>query len=299
MPTIELSAGTIDYLDTGGDGPIVVPVHGLIQDATVWGDVVADLRTDHRCVVPTLPLGSHRTPMAPDADLSIHGQARLLAELVDRLGLRDVTLVVNDWGGPLITAVERPELFERLVATPCEAFDNLPPGLPGKFAGLAGRMPGGIFVAAQAMRIRPLRGLPNVLGRMVTGPIPHDLVDGWVAPLLAERGVRRDVARYIRTTDNGSLDAITGDLARLDMPVLVAWTTDDLVMPAEHGPRLADLVPNGRYVEIPDSRTLVPLDQPGVLAGIVRDFVRATPAGSAVPDASRSASRAPGEATER
>ena len=65
MPTIELSAGTIDYLDTGGDGPVVVPVHGLIQDGTVWRDVVADLRRDHRCVVPTLPLGAHRTPMAP------------------------------------------------------------------------------------------------------------------------------------------------------------------------------------------------------------------------------------------
>lgn len=299
MPTIALSAGTIDYLDTGGDGPVVVPVHGLIQDATVWGDVVADLRTDHRCVVPTLPLGAHRTPMAPDADLSIQGQARLLAELVDQLDLHDVTLVVNDWGGPLITAVERPELFDRLVVTPCEAYDNLPPGLPGKFAALAGRVPGGIFVAAQAMRVRPLRRLPNVLGRMMTAPMPHDLVDGWIVPLRTQRGVRRDLARYIRTTDDGSLDAVTGDLARLDMPVLVAWTTDDLVMPAEHGPRLAELVPNGRYVEIPDSRTLVPLDQPGVLAGIVRDFVRATPPGSAAPDASRAGPHVPREATGR
>lgn len=278
MPTIELSAGTIDYLDTGGDGPVVVPVHGLIQDGSVWRDVVADLRTDHRCVVPTLPLGAHRSPMAPEADLSIDGQAHLLAEFVDRLDLHDVTLVANDWGGPLITATERPELIDRLVLTPCEAFDNLPPGLPGKFAALAGRVPGGLFLAAQALRIRPLRGMPTVLGRMLTAPIPHDLVDGWIVPLRTNRGVRRDLARYIRTTDEGSLDAITGDLARLDVPVLVAWTTDDLVMPAEHGPRLADLVPDGRYVEIADSRTLVPLDQPTVLARLVREFVRDTPA---------------------
>ena len=278
MPTIQLSAGTIDYLDTGGDGPVVVPVHGLIQDGSVWRDVVADLRTDHRCVVPTLPLGAHRSPMAPEADLSIDGQAHLLAEFVDRLDLHDVTLVANDWGGPLITATERPELIDRLVLTPCEAFDNLPPGLPGKFAALAGRVPGGLFLAAQALRIRPLRGMPTVLGRMLTAPIPHDLVDGWIVPLRTNRGVRRDLARYIRTTDEGSLDAITGDLARLDVPVLVAWTTDDLVMPAEHGPRLADLVPDGRYVEIADSRTLVPLDQPTVLARLVREFVRDTPA---------------------
>ena len=294
MPTIELSAGTIDYLDTGGDGPVVVPVHGLIQDGTVWRDVVADLRRDHRCVVPTLPLGAHRTPMAPEADLSINGQARLLAEFVDRLDLHDVTLVANDWGGPLITAVERPELIDRLVLTPCEALDNLPPGLPGKFAALAGRVPGGLFLAAQALRIRPLRGMPTVLGRMLTAPIPHDLVDGWVVPLRTQRAVRRDLARYIRTTDEGSLDAITGDLARLDVPVLVAWTTDDLVMPFEHGTRLADLVPDGRYVEIADSRTLVPLDQPTVLAGLVREFVRDTPANrptSAAHASARSAQR--------
>ncbi len=277
MPTIDLSAGPIDYLDTGGDGPVIVPVHGLIQDHTVWRAVVADLRTDHRCVVPTLPLGAHRTPMAPDADLSMNGQARLLAEFVDRLDLHDLTLVANDWGGPLITAVERPELIDRLVLTPCEAFDNVPPGLPGKFAALAGRMPGGIFLAAQALRVRSLRRMPNVLGRMIAGPIPHDLVDGWAVPLRTQRGVRRDLARYLRTTDDCSLDAITGDLAELDLPVLVAWTTDDLVMPVDHGTRLAELLPDSRHVEIADSRTLVPLDQPAVLAGLVRGFVGDTP----------------------
>jgi pimeloyl-ACP methyl ester carboxylesterase len=280
MPTIELSAGRIDYLDTGGDGPVVLPVHGLIMDATVWGDVVADLETDHRCVVPTLPLGAHRTPMRPEADLSLAGQARLLAELIERLDLHDVTLVANDWGGPLVTAVEHPHLIDRLVLTPCEAFDNIPPGLPGKFARLSGRLPGGLFLAAQAMRLRPLRRMPNVLGRMVSDPIPHDLVDRWIVPLRSDRGVRRDLARYIRTTDDSCLDAIVDDLARLEVPVLVAWTTDDLVMPAEHGPRLAALVPQGRYVEIADSRTLVPLDQPAVLAGLLRDFIRDTPAGT-------------------
>lgn len=289
MPTIELSAGPIDYLDTGGDGPVVVPVHGLIMDATLWRDVTGDLRTDHRCVVPTLPLGAHRTPMKPDADLSLAGQARLLAELIERLDLRDVTLVANDWGGPLVTAVERTDLIDRLVLTPCEAFDNIPPGLPGRFAGFAGRAPGGLFLAAQSLRFRPLRGLPLVLGRMVSAPIPHDLVDGWVVPLRTQRGVRRDLARYVRTTDYSGLDAIVDDLARLDVPVLVAWTTDDLVMPAEHGRRLAELVPDGRLVEIADSRTLVPLDQPAVLAGLVRDFIRDTPSRTTAPRGSAAA----------
>lgn len=277
MPTIELSAGPIDYIDTGGDGPVVVPVHGLIQDASVWRDVVADLRTDHRCVVPTLPLGAHRTPMRPDADLSIDGQARLLAELLERLALDDVTVVVNDWGGPLITAVDRPDLVDRLVVTPCEAFDNFPPGLPGRFAALVGRLPGGIFMAAQSLRVRPLRRMPTVLGRMAMPPLPHDLIDGWVVPLRTQRAVRRDLARYLRTSPAGRFEDLVDELAVLEVPTLVAWTTDDLVMPADHGPRLSELLPHGHYTEIADSRTLVPLDQPGVLARLVREFVREHP----------------------
>ncbi len=284
MATIELSAGTIDYLDTGGSGPVVVPVHGLVMDGTVWRDVVDDLRSDHRCVVPTLPLGSHRTPMHPDADLSLDGQAQLLAEFLQRLALHDVTLIANDWGGPQVTAVEHPELVERLILTPCEAFDNLPPGLPGKFAGLAGRMPGGLFMAAQSLRLRPLRRLPITFGWMATGPIPRELFDGWIEPLRTQRGVRRDLAKYVRTTDYSRLDAITRDLAALDLPALVAWTIDDRMMPKEHGPRLAELLPHGHYVEISDSRTLVQLDQPVVLAGLIRDFIRSHPAGDAEPD---------------
>ena len=62
MPSIALSAGTIDYVDTGGDGPVVVLVHGLLMDSSLWDAPVAELSADHRCVAPTLPLGAHRHP---------------------------------------------------------------------------------------------------------------------------------------------------------------------------------------------------------------------------------------------
>src|ERR1035441_4125358 len=53
---IELSAGTIEYQDTG-DGPALVLLHGLMMDASLWDEPIADLSADHRCVAPTLPLG--------------------------------------------------------------------------------------------------------------------------------------------------------------------------------------------------------------------------------------------------
>jgi pimeloyl-ACP methyl ester carboxylesterase len=58
-------------------------------------------------------------------------------------------------------------------------------------------------------------------------------------------------------------------------PVLVVWADGDKVMPAEHGRRLADLVPDGQLVLVDDSYTLVPLDQPARLARAIREFTRA------------------------
>src|SRR5882672_7025167 len=102
MEQIDLSAGTIEYADTGGDGPVIVLLHGLLMDSSLWDAVIADLSADHRCVAPTLPLGAHRHAMHADADLSPHGIARLVAEFLDRLDLRDVVLVGNDTGGALV-----------------------------------------------------------------------------------------------------------------------------------------------------------------------------------------------------
>jgi pimeloyl-ACP methyl ester carboxylesterase len=274
MPEIELSAGTIEYVDTGGDGPVVVPVHGVVMDGTVWNEVVANLRADHRCVIPTLPLGAHRRAMNSDADLSLAGQARLLGELIERLDLRDVTLVANDWGGPQVTALDDPDRVVRLVLTPCEAFDNLPPGLPGKFALLAGKLPGGLFLAAQSLRIRALRRLPFTFGwMMATRPIPRQLVDSWIVPLRTQRGVRRDLAKLARTTDTNALVEAAHRLEGYDRPVLVIWSVDDKVMPREHGRRLAELVVNGTLVEVDDSAVLMPIDQPAELAKHIRRFI--------------------------
>ena len=50
------------------------------------------------------------------------------------------------------------------------------------------------------------------------------------------------------------------------------------MMPPDHGRRLADLLPDGRLVEIADSYTVVPHDQPQRLAEAVRVFITSTAA---------------------
>src|SRR6266851_6865606 len=108
MQEIELSAGVLEYEDTGGSGPIIVLLHGLVMDGSLWRHVVDELRADYRCIVPTLPLGGHRRPMWANADLSPQGIGRLQAEFLEKLDLREVTLVGNDSGLFQIAAGSHP-----------------------------------------------------------------------------------------------------------------------------------------------------------------------------------------------
>jgi pimeloyl-ACP methyl ester carboxylesterase len=277
MQEIELSAGTIEYEDTGGSGPIVVLLHGLIMDGSLWRHVVRKLRADHRCVVPTLPVGGHRRPMRADADLSLRGLARLEAEFLEALDLRDVTLVGNDLGLFQVTAGEYPERIARLVITSCEAFENIPPGLPGHTVAFAAKLPGGLFALVQPLRLRALRRLPFALGWMAKRPIPYEITDAWLRPLLTQRQIRRDLLKYLHNYNTDDLLAAAERLRSFDRPALIIWAAEDRVMPPAHGRRLAALLPHTRLLEITDSYTLIPEDQPDELARAIRQFVRDTP----------------------
>jgi pimeloyl-ACP methyl ester carboxylesterase len=276
MPELELAAGVIDYEDTGGEGPVLVLLGGLVMDGSVWDPMLAELRRDHRCIVPTLPLGAHRHPMRRDADLSLYGFAGMISELLERLDLRDVTLVQNDHAAALVLAGENPERVARLVISSCEAFDNYPPGLPGKNMRLTAMVPGGIFVSMQALRLRSLRRLPIAFGWMTKRPLPDELLDRWFRPLQTQRGVRRDLRKYVTGARRAQMQEVCERLRGFERPTLVVWTPEDRVQRPEHGRRLAALLPDARLLEINDSYTLIMRDQPEAFARAVRDFVRET-----------------------
>lgn len=279
MPEVDLSAGTVEYGDTGGDGPEIVLLHGVGMDGSLWRNVVAGLRLDFRCVVPTLPLGGHRRPMKPEADLSIMGMARLVAEFLEKLDLHGVTLVGNDWGGAQLLVSEGLDgRVGRLVLASCEAFDNYPPGVPGRALARAARVPGGFYPAFQAMRVRSLRRLPMTWGWMSKRPVPAKVMDEWFRPLQNSAEIRRDLRKYALSIP--PKEVLLGwheKLRHFDRPALVVWASEDRVMPPEHGRRLAGMFPNGRLVEIPDTYTLIPEDQPREFARTIRSFVWDTP----------------------
>lgn len=280
MPTVKLSAGTIDYEDTGGDGPPLVFLHGLLMDSSLWDQVIAELAADYRCIAPTLPLGAHRQAMQPDADLSMRALARLVDEFLRRLELDGVTLVGNDTGGALVQLVvcEAPERLAAIVLASCDAFDNYPPGLTGKMLVLTGRLPTAAFgVFMQQLRLRLVRRLPIAFGWLTKRG--DAATARWLRPLLDHPDVRRDTVRVLRAvhSERSLLVEAAECLRTFDKPALVVWASEDRVMPPEHGHRLAELLPQGRLVEVSDSYTLIPLDRPDALAAAIREFTSSWP----------------------
>jgi len=273
---VDLSAGRIRYRDVG-EGPPIVFVHGLLVDGRLWRKVTPALEGEFRCIVPDLPLGSHTIPMRDGADVTPPGLARMITELIEKLDLQDVTLVGNDTGGALtqIAVTENADRIARVVLTPCDAFDNF---LPPMFKGMEylAKVPPLLTAFVQPLRLRPLRRLPIAFGWLTKRPVSDpDVEDSWVHAFFSNGGVRRDVARILRSIDSRYTVEAAEKLRSFDRPVLLAWATEDKVFPVEHAHRLAELIPDARVEEIADSYSFVPEDQPERLAELIREFAGA------------------------
>jgi pimeloyl-ACP methyl ester carboxylesterase len=273
-PEIQLSAGTIKYQDTGGSGPVILFVHGLLATGDLWSTVIPRLSDRARCVAPDLPLGGHKTPMNPDADLSPRAVAGLLAEFMERLDLNDVTVVGNDTGGAIcqLLVTEHPDRIARLVLTPSDCFEYF---FPPRFRPLqwASRVPGLLGVAVQPLRLTAVMNSPLGLGDATKQRIPREAAAEMMRPYFTNKGIRRDAEKFVRGVSNKDTLAAAERLRDFDRPVLLAWAREDKFFPVKLAERLLERLPDGRLELIDDSYTFIPIDQPERLAELVRGFV--------------------------
>jgi pimeloyl-ACP methyl ester carboxylesterase len=113
---IVLSSGAkIHYVDVGS-GPTLLFLHGNPSWSFQWRDLIGGLRGSFRCVALDYPgFGFSSAPKG--YGFTPREQTRTVEEFVDRLGLHDVTLVLQDWGGPIGIgfAEDRPELVKNII----------------------------------------------------------------------------------------------------------------------------------------------------------------------------------------
>lgn len=270
--TAELPQGSVAYRDLGAGDPIVF-VHGLLVDGRLWSGVAERLAGEFRCLVPDWPMGSHRTPMREDADLSAPGQAEVIAAFLDALGLERATIVGNDSGGAIsqILTVAHPERVERLVLTNCDTYEHFPP-FPFNLMSPIVRLPGGIRMLAAPFRLGPLRR--GIYGMLAQEPIGPELVDGWLAPL-DDPAISRDARKLITGAHKRQTIAAAEGLREFPRPVRFAWGTEDRFFKLAHAERLAAAVPDARVEPIPGGGTFVALDRPERVAELIGEFAAA------------------------
>jgi pimeloyl-ACP methyl ester carboxylesterase len=272
---VDTAAGRIRVWETGAGTPLVF-VHGLLTNSLLWRKVVPALSADYRCIVPDWPLGSHAEAMRPDADLTPDALVDVIVSVLDALGLERAVLVGNDTGGALsqLVTARHPDRVAALVLTNCDAYDIFPPRI---FAPLmaSARVPGGLFVLGQVLRVRPLWRLPIAFGWLAKRPLHPGVVTAWLTPSRRDRAVRRDLAKVIVGIDPRYTQEAAAALAAFDRPVLLAWAPEDRLFPIAYAERLAASLPDATIERIADSYTFVPEDQPDRLAAVIGAFVGA------------------------
>ncbi len=266
---LDLRQGTIRVYEQG-DGPVLLFVHGLLVGHTLWDLVIERLADRHRCVAVDLPLGAHREPMRPDADLSPPGVAGIVAGVMDALDLKDVVLVGNDTGGAIcqLVVAAHPERLAGLVLTTCDAYEHFPPPVvkPLMWLGRAPRIGDALL---RLGRFGPVR---TALIAPVNKRRSAERTRAWIEPLISDAGIRRDVLRFLAAVDAKYTVAAAPALKAFGRPALVVWSKGDMAFPLKDGKRLAaDLSAPLEIVD--DTRTFISLDQPGRLAELIENFV--------------------------
>jgi pimeloyl-ACP methyl ester carboxylesterase len=123
----QVASGRIAYFEHG-EGPAALFLHGVPLNGYHWRHVIDRLRHRRRCIAVDL-MGLGYSEIAPAQDVSFTAQARMLAEVLDALGIERVDLVGNDSGGAIaqIHAARHPDRVTSFVLTNCDVHDGWPP----------------------------------------------------------------------------------------------------------------------------------------------------------------------------
>ena len=277
--TIELPQGEITYRDQG-EGPVLFFSHGFLVDSDLWEGLTLRLvAKGYRCVRPDSPLGSHHTPMNPEAYLSPPGVADLLAGMIEKLDLDRVTIVGNDSGAAIaqMLVARHPERIASLILTNADALEVFPPRLFA-WLPLLGHVPGGVNTLSMALQLRLNR---IATYRMLSvDPVPDEQLKQWVRPIRREAGIREDVRKLLVGLEKSQTIDAAETLAGMDLPILMVWGDRDRFFKIELARRLAEMMKNATVVPIEGGRTFVMLDEPELVAGHIDDFVRKQVIGS-------------------
>ncbi|AGP37247.1 hypothetical protein SCE1572_23855 [Sorangium cellulosum So0157-2] len=278
---VELPSGArVHYVDEG-QGETLLFLHGNPAWSFQWRELIHGLRGSYRCVALDYPgFGLSEAPAG--FGFTPGEESRVVEELVDRLGLRDVTLVMQDWGGPigLGFAGRRPELVRRVVLGSTWAWPTSASTPRGKFSRIVGG-PIGEFAQVNFNGFAAL-GIDNGIVR----ELPAEVADVYLRPFLPldRRGIAAFYPGQITAATEYFAEVEAGLPRLADRKALIFWALKDVGFPRSDLARFEAAFPDHKTIELPDADHFFFEDAAEVMIAEIRAFV---PAGPAAPTRAR------------
>ena len=274
----EVGGMRMHYLDEGQGDPILL-LHGEPDWSYLYRKMIPILATAFRVIAPDY-LGFGRSDKPTDISWYTYDRhTESIQALVEHLDLHGVTLVVQDWGGPigLRVATEMTDRFARLVI--------LNTGLFSPGAG----WPSEGFMSWRNFAERV--GLDLPVGKVMQSSCATELDPETLAAYEAPwptRESKAGVAAFpllvpIRPGDPGAaeMDRVRESLKTWNVPALVMFSDGDPVFKPEVGQRFAEMLPGSHDVMdlIRGASHMLQEDKGEEIANRILDWVGASPAG--------------------
>jgi pimeloyl-ACP methyl ester carboxylesterase len=284
---ISLHGHRVSYR-SGGDGPLLVLIHGITSSSASWEAVLPGLAERFTILAPDL-LG-HGQSDKPAGDYSLGSHASLVRDLMLALGHGPATIAGHSLGGGVAMQLgyQFPELMQRLVLVSS--------GGLGREVSLflrAVTLPGAELVlpliASRAV-LETGAAASRALGRLglQAGSDLAQIACGIAS--LNEVGARRAFVHTARSViDPGGQRVDARDRLYLAeaVPSMLVWGTNDPIIPAEHGIRAHDLMPGSRLELFEHAGHFPHLDDPVRFVTLLSDFVTGTEPATVGPDQAR------------
>lgn len=263
---VDVPGARLHYVDTGGDGPVIVMLHGLYGQLRNFSYAMTDLLSDrYRLILVDRPGWGHSTVTGREHP-SILQQADMVAALIDALNLGQPLLVGHSMGGAVALAVALNHADSirglALIAPLTQPIDDLPDALKGRAApaGMRGlvawtlAVPIGTFAApAAARRIFAPDAVPGDFGTRAGGA-------------LALRPKSYTAGSFELHDSNRSLRTMTPRYAGITVPVAILYGRDDrLLDPASQGGHTADQIAGATLTMMPGGH-MIPVTRPAETA---------------------------------
>jgi haloalkane dehalogenase len=262
----DVDGSTVHYVDEGS-GPPLLLLHGNPTWSFLYRELIKSLRDSYRCIAPDHP-GFGLSRAAPGYGYKPAEHARVLEGLIAQLDLRDATMMVQDWGGPIgfAAATRAPDRFSRFVICNTWAWPKSDPGTQ-LFSRFLGGSLGGYLILHRNFFVE--RILPGGVRRK---KLSEAVMDAYRGPFpTPESRVPMHVFPREILGSRPFLAEIESRLSSVsDRPALILWPTKDVAFRQPERARWEQQFPEHRTVLIEGAGHYVQEDAPEELIAAIR-----------------------------